>query len=99
MRATATARRYSTLEAHLPETSYCPWCKQDVEKAVLAEASNLREIALEDVDELLFHAEHDEANDMKTVMRLRAAIRQLRCCTRCHFVTCECEPAAAGGPS
>ena len=58
--------------------SNCPWCRQDVEQAVLAEAANLRGIALDDVDDMLYHAEHDEVNDMPTVVRVETtALREL----------------------
>ena len=70
--------------------SNCPWCNQDIYQAVMSEGATLRGIALDDVDELLFHAEHDEANDMKTVMRIRVQVRSLRCCGQCYLEECEC---------
>ena len=78
---------------------HCPWCSRDVEHAVLGAIAEIRLIALEDVDELLFHEEHDEANDMGTVERIRARMRRLRCCGRCHYVKCRCPIEGLVAPS
>lgn len=58
----------------------------------MADAAKFRAIVLEDVDEMLFHEEHDERNDIRTVEHLRKELHKLRCCPKCHFVKCECVP-------